>query len=139
MSVKCNVSYGAECTKLLACLCVEVVLVHPLAIGPAGLPADSTWTRQPREGNLNLVRLGVIEQEGWGDDAADAAAANPHFSHELYKHLSKSARRNLAMVDETIIDYELVEAVIDLIDAQHGPGAVLVFLPGLASLLNAFA
>lgn len=74
-------------------------------------------------------------QEGWGDDAADAAAANPHFSHELYKHLSKSARRNLAMVDETIIDYELVETVIDLIDAQHGPGAVLVFLPGTASLL----
>ena len=38
------------------------------------------------------------------------------------------------MVDETIIDYELVEAVIDLIDAQHGPGAILVFLPGTTSL-----
>lgn len=38
------------------------------------------------------------------------------------------------MVDETIIDYELVEAVIDHIDAQYGPGAVLVFLPGAASL-----
>ena len=38
------------------------------------------------------------------------------------------------MVDETIIDYELVEAVIDLIDAQHGQGAILVFLPGTAPL-----
>ena len=69
-------------------------------------------------------------QEGWGDDAAGADAANPHYSHELYKGLSKSARRNLAMVDETIIDYELIEAVIEHIDAHHGEGAVLVFLPG---------
>ena len=35
------------------------------------------------------------------------------------------------MLDESIIDYELIEAVIDHIDAQHGPGAILVFLPGL--------
>ena len=69
-------------------------------------------------------------QEGWGDDAADAIAANPHYSPDQYKALSKSARRNLAMVNESAIDYDLIETVIDLIDAQHGPGAVLVFLPG---------
>ena len=54
----------------------------------------------------------------------------PITSHELYKMLSKSTRRNLAMLDESVIDYELIEALIDLIDAQHGPGAILVFLPG---------
>ncbi|KAK9842413.1 hypothetical protein WJX84_005272 [Apatococcus fuscideae] len=38
------------------------------------------------------------------------------------------------MLDESIIDYELIEAVIDHIDAQHGPGAILVFLPGIAEI-----
>ncbi len=77
-----------------------------------------------------------ILQDGWGDDAASAEAANPHYSHELYKGRSESTRRNLAMVDETIIDYELIETVIEHIDANHGEGAVLVFLPGTTCSLS---
>ena len=69
-------------------------------------------------------------QEGWGDDEADAAPLNRDFDAERYEALPLAARRNLARVDETRIDYDLLEELVAHIDEEYGEGAVLVFLPG---------
>ena len=45
---------------------------------------------------------------------------------------SKSTQRNLARLDEDRIDYDLLEELVTYIDQEHGPGAILVFLPGLS-------
>jgi len=69
-------------------------------------------------------------QEGWGDDEADAAPLNRDFDAERYEALPLAARRNLARVDETRIDYDLLEELVAHIGEEYGEGAVLVFLPG---------
>jgi len=72
----------------------------------------------------------VSYQAGWGDADADAAPLNHHYDPELYPDCSAGTRRNLARVDETRIDLDLLEVVVEHIDASHADGAVLVFLPG---------
>ncbi len=69
-------------------------------------------------------------QAGWGDDAADAGALNPHFDAERYAIFSVSTRRNLARLDENRIDYDLLEELVAHIDGSYEEGAILVFLPG---------
>ena len=75
-------------------------------------------------------RICHMPQAGWGDADADAAPLNRHYDPELYADCSASTRRNLARVDETRIDLDLLEVVVEHIDAAHPDGAVLVFLPG---------
>lgn len=81
----------------------------------------------------NHAGSGVWLQAGWGDDTADAGPLNPHYNPERCAHLSVSARRNLARLDENRIDYDLLEELIAHIDAAHEEGAILVFLPGAAA------
>ena len=72
----------------------------------------------------------VLRQAGWGDADADAAPLNRHYDPDVYGDYSSGTRRNLARVDETRIDLDLLEVVVEHIDASHPDGAVLVFLPG---------
>ncbi len=73
-------------------------------------------------------------QAGWGDDAADAGALNPHYDPDMYADFSVATRRNLARLDENRIDYDLLEELVAHIDASYEEGAILVFLPGAAAL-----
>lgn len=75
-------------------------------------------------------------QAGWGDDAQDPldAPLNPHFTREGLEEYSKSTLRNLARLDEDRIDYDLLEELVTYIDQEYGDGAILVFLPGMATL-----
>ncbi len=75
-------------------------------------------------------RICPTPQAGWGDADADAAPLNRHYDPELYADCGAGTRRNLARVDETRIDLDLLEVVVEHIDAAHPDGAVLVFLPG---------
>ncbi len=69
-------------------------------------------------------------QSGWGDADADAAPLNRYYDPELYADYCARTRRNLARVDETRIDFDLLESVVQHIDDSCPDGAVLVFLPG---------
>lgn len=75
-------------------------------------------------------------QAGWGDDAQDPldAPLNPHFTREGLEEYSKSTLRNLARLDEDRIDFDLLEELVTHIDQEYGDGAILVFLPGMATL-----
>ncbi|CAL8464644.1 g4179 [Coccomyxa elongata] len=80
------------------------------------------------QGQQSLVKA------GWGDDAADAGALNPHYDPDMYADFSVATRRNLARLDENRIDYDLLEELVAHIDASYEEGAILVFLPGLGEI-----
>lgn len=73
---------------------------------------------------------------------ARASPQNPRRSQRLTNRtfaspsapFSRSTRRNLARVDEDRIDFDLLEELVTAIDEGQGPGAVLVFLPGMAEI-----
>ena len=62
-----------------------------------------------------------LARENWGDADADAleaaGALNKWFDPELYRDREAFVRANLARVDETAIDYDLIEELVDYIDA----------------------
>ena len=80
------------------------------------------------------ARGAALVRAGWGDDAGDAPPLNKHFDPAAYVGYSASTLRNLARLDETVLDLDLVEEVVAHIHADRPPGAVLVFLPGLAEI-----
>ena len=82
------------------------------------------------------ARGSALVRAGWGDDADDAPPLNKHFDAGAYEEgvYSKTTLRNLARLDESVLDLDLIEEVVAHIDAARPPGAVLVFLPGLAEI-----
>ena len=72
-----------------------------------------------------------LAREHWGDADADAleaaGALNKWFDAGLYGDREEFVRANLARVDETAIDYDLIEELVDFIDAtddlEEGGGA----------------
>ncbi|GBG62911.1 hypothetical protein CBR_g34283 [Chara braunii] len=80
-------------------------------------------------GRQDLVR------SGWGDDASlDEAMVNSNYDEKRYVNYSERTHKNLALVDEEKIDYDLLEELIIHIDTNYEPGAILVFLPGVAEI-----
>ncbi len=74
-------------------------------------------------------------QSGWGDDEADTQPLNPHYNPTQYQCYSKTTRHSLAIVDETRIDYDLLEQlVVYLHTTQPAGGSFLVFLPGMGEI-----
>ncbi len=67
---------------------------------------------------------------GWGDEEADEGALNPNYDPDQYADYSAFVRRNIARLDETRLDLDLLEMLIRYVDDTSGPGAILVFLPG---------
>jgi hypothetical protein len=47
---------------------------------------------------------------------------------------SEATKRNLTRVDEDCIDFDALESLLEHIDAQYEPGAILVFLPGMGEI-----
>lgn len=70
-------------------------------------------------------------RDGWGDDEAGSGPLNPDYDADAYAGLSERARRSLARVNEAVIDFDLIEELLAHIHKSCGPGAVLVFLPGI--------
>ena len=60
-----------------------------------------------------------------------------------YEAYGEKTRKSLARLNEAVIDYDLVEELISYIHDTQGPGAMLVFMPGIrearASVCCAFA
>ncbi|XP_024539805.1 DExH-box ATP-dependent RNA helicase DExH7, chloroplastic isoform X1 [Selaginella moellendorffii] len=82
-------------------------------------------------GRQDLARM------GWGDDQIlESRPVNPLYEESLYRKYSENTRKNLANVNEDVIDYELLEDLIMHINETGDPGALLVFLPGMPEILQ---
>lgn len=76
-------------------------------------------------------------KEGWGDDMQlQSDVLNRHYDPSPYDAFEQHVRTNLARVDESAIDFDLLEDVVNYIDQTQGSGAILVFLPGMGEILN---
>ncbi|EFJ04939.1 hypothetical protein SELMODRAFT_187668 [Selaginella moellendorffii] len=82
-------------------------------------------------GRQDLARM------GWGDDQIlESRPVNPLYEESHYRKYSENTRKNLANVNEDVIDYELLEDLIMHINETGDPGALLVFLPGMPEILQ---
>ncbi|KAL6650601.1 hypothetical protein ACP70R_009526 [Stipagrostis hirtigluma subsp. patula] len=82
-----------------------------------------------RRGKKNLVL------SSWGDESTlSEGYLNPHYSSDYYKSYSERTNQNLKRLNEDVIDFDLLEDLICYIDENCPPGAVLVFLPGVAEI-----
>jgi ATP-dependent RNA helicase DHX29 len=68
-------------------------------------------------------------RDGWGDD--EKAPTNDRFDAALYSGYSQRTRASLGRVDESVIDYEVIECLLAHLHESSPPGGVLVFLPGI--------
>ena len=112
------------------------------------LDEDSRCCRRPLgvsrgEDALNAMseRDRSAAMDAWGADADGAwrGDENPEYDPEYYATLdapvSSLTRRNLSRLDESVVDYDLIEALLAHIDAtEPRDGAFLVFLPGIGEV-----
>ena len=73
-------------------------------------------------------------REGWGDDGAGGVALNRHYDPDLYTEQPSFVRANLRRLDESAIDFDLLEELVLHIDRTEEEGAILVFLPGMREI-----
>ncbi|XP_034601824.1 DExH-box ATP-dependent RNA helicase DExH7, chloroplastic isoform X2 [Setaria viridis] len=82
-----------------------------------------------RRGKKNLVL------SSWGDESTlSEGYVNPHYVSDYYKSYSERTNQNLKCLNEDVIDFDLLEDLICYIDENFPPGALLVFLPGVAEI-----
>lgn len=82
-----------------------------------------------RRGKKNLVL------SSWGDESVlSEDYVNPHYTSDCYQSYSERTNQNLKRLNEDVIDLDLLEDLICYIDENCPPGAVLVFLPGVAEI-----
>lgn len=76
---------------------------------------------------------------GWGDEESlQSGPLNPYYDSDQYLEYPDFVRRNLARLNEDILDLDFIEEMISWADEQTPlPGAILVFLPGMAVLVSA--
>ena len=75
----------------------------------------------------------------WGEDAAtefggEENPENPDFDPSKYEHCSRNTRLSLSRLDESVIDYDLIEELLAYVDDTTDHGAILVFLPGIGEV-----
>ncbi len=97
---------------------------------PAAFRATQRRGRQPAAARSD-TKEGRLLREGWGDEDADAAALNPGYEASAYAQFSERTRISLSRVNEEVLDFELLEELLAVIHESRGPGAVLVFMPGI--------
>ena len=108
------------------------------------LDEDSRCCRRPAgEGRHDSVVRGMnradaaAAADSWGVDGdAWTGAENPDYDPTRYERCSDLTRRNLSRLDESVIDYDLVERLLVHADESEGCGAFLVFLPGVGEVTN---
>ena len=73
----------------------------------------------------SLVRLArpPVACSGW------LTACATHVAQ--YADFSDRTRKSLARLNESVVDYDLIEELLTHIHESRGPGAILVFMPGI--------
>ncbi|CAA7396962.1 unnamed protein product [Spirodela intermedia] len=80
-------------------------------------------------GKKNLVL------SSWGDESLLLDEyVNPYYNPSSYDQYSEQTQKNLKRLNEDVTDYDLLEDLIYYIDDNCPPGAILVFLPGVAEI-----
>ena len=89
----------------------------------AALRLDAKAARRRQQDLATRVSSSAarLARDNWGDADADALAAagalNKWYDPALYRGHEEFVRRNLERVDETAIDFDLIEELVDFIDA----------------------
>nr|XP_019708452.1 DExH-box ATP-dependent RNA helicase DExH7, chloroplastic isoform X2 [Elaeis guineensis] len=92
-----------------------------------GKPGSSSVDN--RRGKKNLVL------SSWGDESLlFEDYVNPCYIPDFFECYSEQTRQNLKRLNEDVIDFDVLEDLISYIDENYPPGAILVFLPGVAEI-----
>lgn len=75
----------------------------------------------------------------WGEDAASEFGGeenpeNPDYDPSKYAFCKRNTRLSLSRLDESVIDYDLIEELLAYVDETTDDGAILVFLPGIGEV-----
>ena len=75
----------------------------------------------------------------WGEDAASEFGGeenpeNPDYDSSKYEYCKRNTRLSLSRLDESVIDYDLIEELLAYVDDVTDDGAILVFLPGIGEV-----
>lgn len=75
----------------------------------------------------------------WGEDAASEFGGeenpeNPDYDPSKYEFCKRNTRLSLSRLDESVIDYDLIEELLAYVDETTDNGAILVFLPGIGEV-----
>lgn len=89
---------------------------------------------------LEMTKYEVQEGSDYALEVEDSKP--PKFSksalrRRYYPKYSKGTIHSLSIVDETIINYELIAALLEHIVLNESNGAILVFLPGMMEITKA--
>jgi HrpA-like RNA helicase len=106
---------------------------------PAALRSHAKGSQKRREtlrgAGGGKTKDGKLLSEGWGDDEdLDESGANPYYSEELYADYGQQVHKNIRRLDESATDYDLIDDLVCYICEGKGPGAILVFLSGIAEI-----
>jgi ATP-dependent RNA helicase DHX29 len=115
---------------------------------PAALKGWGAKSRQYLQSTAVRSKHKAMVAGGWGDEADGASGEgfevlNPYVKEmnakdpDVLGSYSLGTRRNLARVNDEIIDFDLLEALVGYIHETQDPGAVLVFLPGMGEIVRA--
>lgn len=113
---------------------------------PAALKGWGNRSRQYLQSGAVRSKHRAMVAGGWGDEIHDATGEevlNPYVKDMIEKDpdalasYSARTRRNLARLNEEMIDYDLLEELVGQIHETQSPGAVLVFLPGMGEIVRA--
>lgn len=77
----------------------------------------------------------------WGEDAASEFGGeenpeNPDYDPSKYEFCKRNTRLSLSRLDESVIDYDLIEELLAYVDETTDDGAILVFLPGIGEVTS---
>lgn len=107
------------------------------------LDEESRSCRRPQGEGRNAGALdGLDRQEraamldSWGTDDVWRGDENPDYDPALFENNSNLTNRNLSRIDESIIDYDLIETLLGHVDDEAPAGAVLIFLPGIGEVTS---
>lgn len=106
--------------------------------GSAAAAAAAAQRKASARGNAGKAALMAA---GWGDDESlGASVLNPNYDPELYADYPDRTRKNLARLNEDVLDLDLIEELIGWADEETPlPGAILVFLPGMGEISTLLA
>ena len=109
----------------------------------AGSAAAAAAAAQRKASARGSAGKAALMAAGWGDAeglAGGGSVLNPSYDPELYAEYPERVRRNLARLNEEVLDLELVEDCIAWADETTPlPGAILVFLPGMGEISTLLA
>jgi hypothetical protein len=76
-------------------------------------------------------------KQGWGDDEKiQDDVLNKFYDAEALAGYPKFVHTNVGRLDETAIDFDLLDDLIRHIDITEDEGAILVFLPGMMEIMG---